>query len=132
MEIKTYYDILQVREDAGIEVIKGAYRFLAQKYHPDKYPDKEAAEKILKVINKAYSVLSDPVKRAEYDAFLWQQREFEKADNTWQRAAGSGQRAAGSGQRAAGRGGIIMQKMPKIHGQNLNASQNKIRKKVLL
>jgi len=93
MEIKTYYDILQVREDADIEVIKGAYRFLAQKYHPDKYPDKEAAEKILKVINKAYSVLSDPVKRAEYDAFLWQQREFEKADNTWQRAAGSGQRA---------------------------------------
>ncbi|MFC2753359.1 MAG: DnaJ domain-containing protein [Cardiobacterium sp.] len=117
MEIKTYYDILQVREDADIEVIKGAYRFLAQKYHPDKYPDKEAAEKILKVINKAYSVLSDPVKRAEYDAFLWQQREFEKADNTWQRAAGSG---------------IIMQKIPKIHGQNLNASQNKIRKKVLL
>ena len=125
MEIKTYYDILQVREDADIEVIKGAYRFLAQKYHPDKSPDKEAAEKILKVINKAYSVLSDPVKRAEYDAFLWQQREFEKADNTWQWAAGSGQRAAG-------RGGIIMQKMPKIHGQNLNASQNKIRKKALL
>ena len=61
-----YYEMLQVHFLAEPEIIKAAYKRLAAKYHPDvnKYPE---AEEIMKRINIAYSVLSDPVKRAEYD-----------------------------------------------------------------
>ncbi len=60
------YKILQVDPKAEPEVIEGAYRRLARKYHPDvnKHPD--AAQR-MKEINLAYEVLSDPQKRAAYD-----------------------------------------------------------------
>ncbi len=68
---RTHYDNLQVVENASIEVIKGAYKFLSQKYHPDKYPeDRAKAESIMKMINTAYTVLSDPEKRKEHDEWI--------------------------------------------------------------
>lgn len=68
MTKKTYYDVLQVSPSADREIIMAAHSSLAQRYHPDKNPDNLDAEKYLKIINRAYEVLSDPVKREGYDA----------------------------------------------------------------
>jgi len=62
-----YYSILQVHPKAEKEIIDVAYRRLASKYHPDVSQVSNAAER-MKQINTAYEVLSDPVKRAVYDA----------------------------------------------------------------
>ena len=62
-----YYDILQVNPRAEKEVIDAAYRKLAAKYHPDVSQESDAAER-MKRINTAYEVLSNPAKRAAYDA----------------------------------------------------------------
>jgi DnaJ-class molecular chaperone len=62
-----YYSILQVHPRAEKEIIDVAYRRLAAKYHPDVSQVSNAEER-MKQINIAYEVLSDPVKRAAYDA----------------------------------------------------------------
>jgi len=61
------YGILQVHPKAEKEVIEAAYRRLASKYHPDVSHVSDALER-MKQINTAYEVLSDPIKRAAYDA----------------------------------------------------------------
>ncbi|MHA1338435.1 MAG: molecular chaperone DnaJ [Promethearchaeota archaeon] len=63
---RDYYDVLGVSRDASQEEIKRAFRKLALKYHPDRNKSPEAEEKF-KEIQEAYSVLSDPEKRAKYD-----------------------------------------------------------------
>lgn len=86
--LQTYYSTLQVVEDAGPEVIKGAYRFLSQKWHPDKNLENIAgAEHMSRVINEAYAILCDPASRAEYDDRLRNEREAH-AEKT-RRAQGS-------------------------------------------
>lgn len=67
MEFKDYYHALGVARDATADDVKKAFRGLARKYHPDvsKEPD---AERRMKEINEAYAVLSDPERRAAYDA----------------------------------------------------------------
>lgn len=65
---KDYYEILGVPKNASEEQIKKAYRELALKYHPDRNKEKSAEEKF-KGINEAYSVLGEPEKRAQYDAY---------------------------------------------------------------
>lgn len=59
----TYYEILNVNADDTADVIKRAYKVLAAKHHPDKGGDRAKFIGIL----EAYKVLSNPVKRAEYD-----------------------------------------------------------------
>lgn len=66
----TYYDQLGVARNAPDEVIRGAYKALALKHHPDKNINNPAATTAMQAINQAYAVLSDPHKRAEYDAKL--------------------------------------------------------------
>ncbi|EYU46792.1 hypothetical protein MIMGU_mgv1a0099882mg, partial [Erythranthe guttata] len=66
---KSYYDILQVQKGASDEQIKRAYRKLALKYHPDKNPGNEEANKKFAEINNAYEVLSDSEKRGIYDRY---------------------------------------------------------------
>lgn len=61
--MENLYDILGVEPTATQEDIKKAYRDKAKKYHPDKGGDGE----IFKKISNAYSILSDPEKKAEYD-----------------------------------------------------------------
>jgi curved DNA-binding protein CbpA len=56
-----------IHSKASPEVILNAYRALAKKYHPDIYSDKNTAHKVMSQINEAYSVLSDPNKRQNYD-----------------------------------------------------------------
>lgn len=53
--------------DAPDEVIRAAYRALANKYHPDRNPGDRGAEFKLKRLNAAYQVLGDPAKRKQYD-----------------------------------------------------------------
>ena len=69
MAKRDYYEVLGVAKSASADEIKKAYRKLAVKYHPDKNPgDKEAEEKF-KEAAEAYSILSDPDKKAKYDQF---------------------------------------------------------------
>ena len=69
MEKRDYYEVLGVERNANADEIKKAYRKAAIKYHPDKNPgDKEAEEKF-KEAAEAYSILSDPDKKAKYDQF---------------------------------------------------------------
>ena len=60
------YKILELETTATVEEIKKAYRRLSMKWHPDKNKSHEA-EETFKDISKAYSVLSDPIKKADYD-----------------------------------------------------------------
>lgn len=64
-----YYKILGVDKKATASEIKKAYRKLARKYHPDLNPGDKTAEKKFKELQEAYSVLSDPKKRSQYDQF---------------------------------------------------------------
>ena len=66
---KDYYRILGVLDDAEDIVIRAAYKALAQRYHPDKWTgNKDEANKRMSEINEAYGVLSDSVKKKQYDA----------------------------------------------------------------
>lgn len=66
---KDYYEVLGVSRDTDQEEIKKAFRHLARKCHPDVNPDDKGAEEKFKELNEAFSVLSDPQKRAQYDQF---------------------------------------------------------------
>ena len=72
-KLVTHYDNLKVARNAPVEVIRAAYRALAQQFHPDKFPDRLLAEHRMKVINKAYEVLSDPDKRRVHDSWIAEQ-----------------------------------------------------------
>jgi curved DNA-binding protein CbpA len=61
------YAILQISAAATPEVVQAAYRALARSYHPDVNPSPEAIRQ-MRQLNAAYSVLSDPARRAQYDA----------------------------------------------------------------
>jgi molecular chaperone DnaJ len=64
---KDYYAELGVSSTATADEVKKAYRKLARDLHPDKNPGDSKAEARFKAIGEAYSVLSDPEKRRQYD-----------------------------------------------------------------
>lgn len=64
---RDYYEVLGVPRDADAKAIKDAFRKLALQYHPDRNKSPDAEERF-KEIAAAYAILSDPKKRAEYDA----------------------------------------------------------------
>ena len=66
---RDYYEVLGVPKDADEAALKKAYRALAKKYHPDANPGDKEAEAKFKEASEAYSVLSDPEKRRQYDQF---------------------------------------------------------------
>lgn len=61
-----YYEDLQVNSNADFETIERVYRLLAKKYHPDNKGSGNAEK--FSMISSAYRVISDPEKRASYDA----------------------------------------------------------------
>lgn len=66
--MKDYYRIIGVLNEAEDIVVRAAYKALAQRYHPDRWVgDKGQATRRIAEINEAYSVLSDPIKRKQYD-----------------------------------------------------------------
>lgn len=69
MTKRDYYEILGVSRDADDQSLKSAYRKMALKYHPDRNPGSREAEEHFKEAAEAYSVLSDPQRRASYDRF---------------------------------------------------------------
>lgn len=69
-QLHTHYDNLKVARNAPPEVIRAAYKTLSQKYHPDRNPGSPDAMRIIQIINSAYEVLSDPVKRHEHDEWI--------------------------------------------------------------
>jgi molecular chaperone DnaJ len=64
-----YYAVLEVARGASDDEIKGAYRKLAMRYHPDRNNGSKDAEEKFKEITEAYDVLRDPNKRAAYDRY---------------------------------------------------------------
>ena len=84
---KDFYKTLGVSKDVSDADLKKTYRKLARKYHPDSNPGDAKAEATFKEISEAYSVLSDPEQRREYDEI---------------RAMGSGARFTAGGTGAGG------------------------------
>ena len=68
-----YYEVQQISTSAEPETISRVYRMLAQRFHPDN--QQTGNESRFREILEAYSVLSDPEKRARYDALHQQQRQ---------------------------------------------------------
>jgi len=64
---KDFYAALGVTKDVSDAELKRVYRKLARQYHPDSNAGDAAAEARFKEISEAYSVLSDPEQRREYD-----------------------------------------------------------------
>ncbi|AZS19473.1 MULTISPECIES: molecular chaperone DnaJ [unclassified Caulobacter] len=67
--MRDYYEILGVTRTIDEAGLKSAFRKLAMEHHPDRNGGCENAAGRFKEINEAYSVLSDPQKRAAYDRF---------------------------------------------------------------
>lgn len=76
MDIPDYYEFLQISPNAEIDTIHRVYRFLAVRLHPDN-PETGDAEKFF-LLKQAYDVLSNPARRAEYDA-AWKKEAPQKA-----------------------------------------------------
>jgi curved DNA-binding protein len=68
MAMKDYYQILSVTRTCSAEEIRKNYRKLAMQYHPDRNPDDPTAEAKFKEVAEAYGVLTDPIKRRQYDS----------------------------------------------------------------
>ncbi|KAI9318246.1 hypothetical protein BX666DRAFT_1936491 [Dichotomocladium elegans] len=65
---KDYYKILGLTKTATDSEIKKAYRKLALQYHPDKNDGDAKAEAKFKEVGEAYTILSDPQKKMQYDS----------------------------------------------------------------
>ncbi|EKZ95844.1 hypothetical protein D769_28147, partial [Cupriavidus sp. HMR-1] len=99
----THYDNLKVSRDAPAEVIRAAYKSLSQKYHPDRHADSEQANRIMRLLNAAYDVLSDPAKRAEHDQWIASQEKLEAERRQRQAQQAAAARAAAQAPRPQGR-----------------------------
>lgn len=87
MSKKTFYQILGVKKNATPDELRTTYRALARKFHPDLNPNLTPKQKLRQTesmyqINEAYSVLSDPTKRIDYDRSLMLTRKSSEVVNS--------------------------------------------------
>ncbi|TDY42418.1 DnaJ-like protein [Alicyclobacillus sacchari] len=66
----THYEVLGITSAASANEIKAAYRRAAKTWHPDVHPDRAFAERQFRKIAQAFSILSDPIMREQYDLSL--------------------------------------------------------------
>ena len=87
--MKNYYDILGINNTATKEEIKSAYRKLSMKMHPDKNVNDSFFSEFFKTLNEANEILSDGLKRQEYDRKLYlhenAERELKKKEEEFKR-----------------------------------------------
>lgn len=79
---RNYYKILEVSPGATQQEIKKAYRRLVRQYHPDLHPNHPDATERFRAICEAYQVLSDGVKRRQYDQEVQPQPNPPKTEST--------------------------------------------------
>ncbi len=79
MQFRDYYQDLGVSRTSSEDEIKKAFKKLAVKYHPDKNPGNKEAEEKFKIINEAYTVLSDQEKRRQYDQYAENWKYYKEA-----------------------------------------------------
>jgi curved DNA-binding protein CbpA len=85
--MKDLYKVLGLLPQAEPEVIKASFKVLAQKYHPDKHPDKKALfTQIMTDLNEAHTVLSNAKRRKDYD-LAWKKFTDKHTDNAAKTAA---------------------------------------------
>ena len=65
---ETFYNILEVQENASIDEIKKSYRRLSMLFHPDKNINNPDATAKFQKLSEAYETIGDPEKKREYDA----------------------------------------------------------------
>jgi tetratricopeptide (TPR) repeat protein len=78
-----YYAILDIDQDASSTELRAAYKRQAMVYHPDRNAGDKEAEEQFKLVNEAYHVLSDPLKKAKYDAGLDPHSPSQFSDEYW-------------------------------------------------
>jgi DnaJ-class molecular chaperone len=83
--IRTHYDNLKVARNAPPEVIRAAYKTLSQKHHPDRNGNSAESQRVMKIINESYAVLSDPQARRRHDAWIIEQESPESSEVKTQR-----------------------------------------------
>lgn len=119
MNMKDYYKILEITPNATNEEIRSQYFLLLHAWHPDKFPtgslEDKATEKI-KDINQAYYILSDPVRRMNYDRNIYySSNSHQEQNNTNADRVNNHQTKTSSDQ--------FTSEPPKQTGQNNEASQ---------
>jgi len=75
----THYEVLGISPDSTPDKIKSAYRIQAMRWHPDKNHGSKVSEDHFKRIAAAYTILSDPASRVEYDMALKHGMEYEES-----------------------------------------------------
>src|SRR5450432_4223325 len=93
MATKDYYAIFEITRDEPQANIKGKYHVLIHAWHPDKFPAelKQVAGEKTTLINEAYSILSNPTKRAAYDREWAQTQPSSEPQENQQKSKTAGQ-----------------------------------------
>jgi curved DNA-binding protein CbpA len=83
--VRSWYEVLGVRGDATTEELRAAHRAMVLALHPDTRPDDvpaAEADAALRLVNDAWAVLGDPVRRASYDQEL-EETPFGADEQAW-------------------------------------------------